>query len=291
MLDYQSSKTEMGHDVHQFTAAQEGPHVLVFGAIHGDEVCGPRALPTVIEALKDGTYPLKKGKVTIIPVCNLQAHENDTRYVDVNLNRVFAYTDQPSTLEAEYANTLIPFIEQADYLIDLHSTDAGGGAFVFDDQETEMSGKITDILPLPYILMGWDALYPGDCGISTISASDKYNCTGVCIENGQHKDPAAIETARQSVLSILNFLGVIDADINQIEPGKRLLMTEVLYRKDMGARFTKTWQNFDKITEGEVIGTCPEYGEVKAPYDGYMIMPKDTAPVGEEWLYFAKEVA
>ena len=293
MQQYQYQQSSCGHDVHVFQSYRAGEDVLVFGAIHGDEICGPKALNKIIDAFKTGDLHLTKGSITIIPVCNLQAYKENKRFIDENLNRVFGHTDDPQSLEASYANILLPYVERADVLIDLHSTAAAGAAFVFDDQETELSGQITACLPVPYILTGWDALYPEDQGVSTITAADKYQCTGVCIENGQHIAEDAMENAYLSVMSILSFLKMVEGGVlpSTDHMAKRLHMTEVLYRKDMSATFSQDWQNFSPIKKDEVIASCPCYGTISAPYDGYLIMPKDTAPIDEEWLYFAREIS
>lgn len=50
----------------RFESRAQGPHLLVFGAIHGNEVCGPRALKRLITALESREIQLLRGTLTRI---------------------------------------------------------------------------------------------------------------------------------------------------------------------------------------------------------------------------------
>jgi predicted deacylase len=64
---------------------------------------------------------LKGGCVTFIPICNEKAYQQNERYCNKNLNRVFKCHPNPSCYEERVANELLPYVSQADYLLDLHS--------------------------------------------------------------------------------------------------------------------------------------------------------------------------
>ncbi|MDP2104085.1 MAG: succinylglutamate desuccinylase/aspartoacylase family protein, partial [Candidatus Gracilibacteria bacterium] len=82
--------TTYTHDISSTQIASEIPgiHILFFGAIHGNEVCGPKALDEIIQDFETHKIELKSGKVTFVPICNKMAHDEGKRYIDVNLNRV-----------------------------------------------------------------------------------------------------------------------------------------------------------------------------------------------------------
>ena len=70
-----------------FYALQPGIHLVVLGAVHGDEHCGPVAIKRFIEALQLGEVELLEGAVSFVPVCNPKAYEQKRRFVERNLNR------------------------------------------------------------------------------------------------------------------------------------------------------------------------------------------------------------
>lgn len=80
------------------------------------------------------------------------AFENDTRQVEQNLNRVMKYRAQPQSYEQKLANLIIPYIDECDWVIDLHSTYAPSPAFVCDDYPSQETEKISKKLPFGYIV-------------------------------------------------------------------------------------------------------------------------------------------
>ncbi|MCA3176279.1 MAG: succinylglutamate desuccinylase/aspartoacylase family protein, partial [Burkholderiales bacterium] len=54
--------------VHQVLGLAPGPQVLVLGAVHGNEICGTRAIERVLREIDDGSLKIERGSVTFIPV-------------------------------------------------------------------------------------------------------------------------------------------------------------------------------------------------------------------------------
>ena len=108
-----------------WTALTPGPALLVLGAVHGNEVCGAWAIKGLLEA---GVRP-RQGRLTLA-FCNLAAFDrfdpanhDASRFVDEDLNRQWSpdRIAAGGTLERRRAAALRPFVEQADWLLDLHS--------------------------------------------------------------------------------------------------------------------------------------------------------------------------
>src|SRR3989338_8035896 len=142
-----------------FGSEEKGTRVLLFGAIHGDEPCGPTALRKLMGEFSTGEPRVLKGSVTCIPVCNPKAFAREVRYCDENLNRVFTHHASPKTYEAKLANDLASFVDQCDVLIDLHSTSASSVPFVFLDYQTEANRQLAEAIGIPNIVTGWIELY------------------------------------------------------------------------------------------------------------------------------------
>ncbi len=282
-------KTEMDHTVCRITTDVKGPHVLVFGAIHGDETCGPDALLPMIEMFKAGELTLNAGTLTIVPICNLKAHEENDRQVEENLNRVFKKTDAPKSLEAQYANALLPLLEGADYLVDLHSASAVGPAFVFDDYEDAGTQFLASHVPCDYVVKGWNTLYPDAGGdVTTTDAAAKLGVAAICLECGEHNDPKAPEVGHEGVLNVLRGLDMTDGKAITYQP-TAIRMTEVVYRPTVMEVFSRDWLNFHPVEKGTILIQDKAGKPTRVANDDcIMLMPKSWADVGEEWYYLAK---
>lgn len=112
--------------VHERTAAQPGPDVLVTALVHGNEYSGAIV---VAELLATGWQPTR-GRVTFA-FCNVvafakfdAAQPDAARFVDEDLNRVWSAArldGNEQSAELARARVLRPFVDRATHLLDLHS--------------------------------------------------------------------------------------------------------------------------------------------------------------------------
>ena len=124
--------------VHTFESQTNVPHILILGAVHGNEIAGTLASQALIQQFQQGQLTLLRGQATFIPIVNELAQQQDTRFVDENLNRVITTHTAPMTHEQKIANQLLSYIEKADVLLDLHSTHCKDDeAFAFIDYPSE----------------------------------------------------------------------------------------------------------------------------------------------------------
>src|SRR5947199_376115 len=68
-----------------YAAVEPGTRLLVLGAVHGDEVCGTRAIERVTAEIDAGTLRLRAGRVTFVPVTNPLAYAKRRRAVAATL--------------------------------------------------------------------------------------------------------------------------------------------------------------------------------------------------------------
>src|SRR3982750_1235534 len=108
-----------------------GTRLIVLGAVHGDEVCGTRAIERVVREIDAGAIRLVAGRLTLVPVTNPLAYAHRRRAGDRNLNRKLAPTPTPREHEDHVANWLCPLLAEHEVLLDLHSFRAPGVPFVF----------------------------------------------------------------------------------------------------------------------------------------------------------------
>ena len=76
-------------DAYTFLGLEPGLSVLILGGVHGDEICGTKAINQVIRLINNGKINIKSGKITMIPVTNPLAARKKNRIGDRNLNRCF----------------------------------------------------------------------------------------------------------------------------------------------------------------------------------------------------------
>ena len=116
--------------VHQFQGLRPGPRLLVLGAVHGNEVAGTQGIQRMVAELDAGALRINRGCVTFVPVTNPLAHELGRRMGDRNLNRNLRPTAVPQDFEDRIGNLLCPLLDSHDALLDLHSFQGAGEAFV-----------------------------------------------------------------------------------------------------------------------------------------------------------------
>ncbi len=116
--------------VHQFHGLRRGPRLLVLGAVHGNEVAGMLGIQRVLSELDRGELRITRGCATFVPVTNPLAHELGRRMGDRNLNRNLRPSAVPQDFEDRIANVLCPLLDAHEVLLDLHSFQGQGEAFV-----------------------------------------------------------------------------------------------------------------------------------------------------------------
>ena len=301
---------------HQFAGLQNGPRLIVLGAVHGKETCGTRAIERVLGELDSGALRIERGLLTLVPVANPLAYAKGERRGERNLNRRLLPTDQPTEFEDRIANVLCPWLAAHDGLLDLHSFASPGRPFVMrgpaDNSGTlepfahaAAEGRFAAHLGPTRIVEGWMAAYAqgaarrralgfaddGDPSYGVGTTEYMRSCGGwaVTLECGQHADPAAPEVGYRAIRQAIALLGL--ADIALAPPAaefERLRLTEVVDRQHQADRFVRPWRSFDAGCAGEHVGERHDGTPVIARADGHIVFPDAHALPGHEWFYFAE---
>ena len=322
------STTPSNHPTPNFKAVQlvsprSGPRLLVLGAVHGNEICGTQGIQRVLAEFDAGELQLARGSVTWVPVTNPLAYRLGQRSGDRNLNRNLTPTASPIEYEDHIANWLCPLMAQHEVLLDLHSFQGQGQAFVmvgpqdnlgelepFAQAEREVALALR--LGVNRFVDGWlstyargvekrrarmgadasrQALLNTDAryGVGTTEYMRSVGGCALTLECGNHADPQAPEVAYRAIRNTLAHLGLIEAPApeaaRQIEA---LRIYEVIDRMHADDQFARTWASFDRLVRGDLIGTRANGEPVLAPDDGYILFPAAQAQPGQEWFYLAK---
>ncbi len=301
-----------------YTGLGKGPRLIITGAVHGNEVCGTKAILRVMEEIDSGKLVVANGSVTFVPVTNPLAYRLVQRSGERNLNRNLFPNENPQDFEDQVANWLCPLLAQHDVLLDLHSFNADSEPFVMmgpldNDgplqpfQHSAKERALARRLGVRRFVDGWLGTYGAGVQRRMTDASqlqtvlrygfgttEYMRSTGgyaLTLECGQHKDPAAPEVAYRAIMNTLAFLKVIDAPEPQpvaADQVEALSMVVVHDKADKGDAFVRTWCSFDPVTKGQQIGARADGTPVTSELDGRILFPDVNAGANQEWYYLTR---
>ena len=306
---------------HRFSALQPGPQLIVLGAVHGNETCGTRGITRVLAELESSVLKIVRGSATFVPVTNALAYQRGQRMGERNLNRNLRPHAAPVDHEDRIANVLCPLLAQHQVLLDLHSFHSPGAPFAMigppdntGPLEPFARAAQEEALALRLgprrLVEGWldtyavgvkNRLHRSDpnereqmlstdpsYGVGTTEYMRSVGGCAITLECGQHDDPQAAEVAYRAIRNTLAHLGLVDAPSPPACTDAELLrLTEVTDRHHADDHFARTWASYDRVRQGELVGTRHNGTPVCAPADGFIVFPNPNALPGNEWFYFA----
>ncbi len=272
--------------VHTFESGRPGPHVMVNAVTHGNEICGAIVVDRLLRA---GLRP-SRGTLTL-SFANIDAFSRfdpqrpyATRFVDEDFNRVWnAPTldgDRDST-ELRRARKLRPFVESADFLLDIHSM-------------LEPSPPVMICGPLEKgIRLAFDVSIPRDV------VSDEGHANGtrmrdfggfgdpaspknaLLVECGQHWERAAEQVAWQTTWRFLRHVGIVDPELAAREiapqapaPQRLVRVTEAVVARSPEFRFAREFTGMELVPRAGDVIAYDGAETIRAPYDEcVLVMP------------------
>ena len=274
--------------VSTFESGREGPHVLVTALTHGNEICGAIALDALLRA---GLMP-RRGRLTLA-FDNVAAysrfnprHPIASRFVDEDFNRLWdrATLDGPrQSAELERARALRPFVDAADYLLDLHSMQHSTAPLMLAGT-LPRSVELARRVGIPELIM-CDRGHAAGRRMRDYGGfgEPKGGKTALLIESGQHWEKRAAEVATDVMLRFLVSLGLLsegearplggpDFDVH---PRQRVIeVTEAVTIAGDTFEFVGDFYGLEVLPKkGTLIGR-DNGREVRTPYDEcILIMP------------------
>lgn len=279
----------------RFDTFEPGPHLVVLGAVHGDEKCGTIAIQRLVAALEAGDVVLQKGTLTCVPIANPRAYELNTRFCERNLNRALYPKEHKQYYEDSIDPILCSILNQADVLIDLHSFASQGDAFGFLGHSSEAEIELCRALTIHDFVYGWSDAFgqilddPRD-GMGTVEYARSQGAIATTIECGHHLNEDAPQVGYQVLLAGLLHLGMIAGDKTSVS-NQRFVQMSSVYMKAEEGQPAQPWKHYDAVTAGQLLATYESGETITAPEDGYIILPKLHADIGGEWFYFGVETS
>jgi len=272
--------------VHVLDSGKPGPNVMVQALTHGNEFCGAIAL----KLLFDEKIKPQKGQLTLA-FANVAAFArfdfddpDRSRYIDEDYNRVWAddaLLGSRDSAELRRARELRPFVDAADYLLDLHSMHEPCRPIMVCAR-SEKSAAFARRIGVPADLL-IDTGHPA--GLRMIErggfgdpASPR---TAVLIECGQHWEKSAAEVAIDTLFRFLLATGSVSASIckshARLAPPavQRLIrVTEAVVAKSVDLKFPYLFRGLEVIPKAGTVVASDGDATWRTPYDDcVMVMP------------------
>ncbi|WP_421953825.1 succinylglutamate desuccinylase [Polaromonas sp.] len=279
--------------VWHFDSGWSGPAVMISALVHGNELCGAWALKGLLES---GLRP-QRGRLTLA-FCNLAAFDrfdaashDASRFVDEDLNRQWLVEriESGSTLERRRAAALRPFVERADWLLDLHSMHERAAPLLLAGMQPRNLELAKQLHSPEYIVVDAghkDGVRMRDFGrfgeLAPVGADA--DTRSLLLECGFHGDLSSRTVAEDACARFLRAAGTLDAAaLQQALPGWLqddaprqwvLDVTGPVVASSERFRFTEPFQGLELIEKaGTVIG-WNDAEPVTTPYDDcVLVMP------------------
>lgn len=276
---------------------EEGPVMVVFAGIHGNETAGIHAIDSVASSLDEADADLNGSVYSITG--NMRALELGVRYVDTDLNRLWENGfDRSQYSSTGTANHTVEYKESLEIkravewildkhrdkasrfiFIDLHTTSSESCAFILIN-DTLANRELARKFPVPQIL-GFEENIHG----TLLSYINNIGHLSLGFEAGAHTDEASIERSKAFLWLAMHWLEIrrlSDSDVESYEhqldihPNVPDSYYEINYHKIVNDptkfEMKSGFQNFDIIKKGTPL--AKEYGEViEAPVSGRIFMP------------------
>lgn len=308
----------------------EWPIVGVSSWVHGNEHFWVQVTRDFLKRVSQENLFLLRGKVILILEGNEQALKSDERFLINDLNRVVNAVPQDEVRDnyeqrrwAEIRRLIDTM--QPEHWLDLHSFSAPTGlpyAFSGLDGYRRLGAQLgiqnmaVNMANANKKSDGWKLISRGVADYVNDSGAN-----GFTFEAGFHRDPQCLVNTYQALVNFLVTQEMIEPKEVDVCNNWNSWQSSIWLMPHTG--IVKIWgiesrhvhieekhifkgdfsyagwhpQSFKKYIKWEVIGYDIEDGEIKwvvnAPYDGYIIMPKDpkVCEVWKEVFYYGKDMS
>ncbi len=258
------------------------PRWAFVGGIHGDEPQGAAA----VRALSAADHPIWqecRADLTLV-VANLAALERGTRGSEegADLNRHFGEDPvQGAAYECGRAEELRQVLAGVSVLVDLHQTHRPIPPLAVV-QDTPQHLKWAARAGLTMAVVGADRIY-GDILLSDFV--NRSGGVGVTVETGQAGTDAALQVAESTLRALWTSAPLESSD--SAPPFEVWEIQEALPSPGSDLTFLRPLENASPVQAGEVLGESAQ-GQLIAPADGIVFLPREGQPAGAPCLVFAR---
>jgi uncharacterized protein len=271
---------------------RDGPRVVIFSGVHGDEVSGVHAVEKLFFDLFVGARALNRGSLTLVRA-NEQALVAERRYLKHNLNRLFREHYGPeidtSSYEFKRAQELKTVLESCDYFFDLHSAPFAEEPFIVAEREAV---SFFAGLGISRIMTGWSKFSGGAIGGDAENFANAHGAKSATLESGSHFDKRSNDVAYRSVISFLSLLEMIDGpEAPAAGPLEIVDVYAVVLKESDDFRYSARVDNFQVFGKGETFAF--QSGKaLTVSEDSYLLIPMkpEETKIREEVCYLGRRI-
>ncbi|NKI31278.1 succinylglutamate desuccinylase/aspartoacylase family protein [Croceivirga thetidis] len=262
----------MQRQIGHLKGKSEGPTVIFFAGIHGNEPAGVFALQEVFSELKGQENELFGEFIGVAG--NLKALKKQVRFLEEDLNRIwqphrlgsFLQNKDEAMYEAEELVELFGLIQQVIancnrpiYFIDLHTTSGETEPFIVMN-DSLLNRRFAKNFPFPVIL-GIEEYLNG----ALLSQINEMGYVSIGFESGQHHSEEAIANAKYFIRYTLALVGITNEDHKTL-----------LNKKSHLGRANNGSQQFYEIYYQHLIGDNPSF-KMLPGFANFQSVPKGIA--------------
>jgi hypothetical protein len=276
----------------EFYGTNNGPTVIIFAGIHGNEKAGVHASHQVIQKIKERNIKFK-GNLHII-LGNINALNKGIRFEKVDLNRIWQH-DHITDIETRGGHLNTEEKEQIDiltiirnilihqpgpfYFLDLHTTSSPSVPFITISDSLN-NRKFSSNFPIPVVL-GIEEYLNGPL----LTFINEYGHIALGFEGGSHNAPSSIVNCEAFIWKALVHSKCMDAsELNDYDQYKKVFSElgceyqffAIKYRYELKEQeqFTMRpgFENFEPIEKNEYLATS-DGQEILSPRGGRIFMP------------------
>lgn len=277
--------------VHVLDSGKPGPSVMVQALTHGNEFSGAIALDFLFKQ-KPG---ILKGRL-ILAFANVAAFErfdfddpDRSRCIDEDYNRVWAddvIGGSRDSAELRRARELRPFVDAADYLLDLHTMTEPCRPIMVCGMLDKGAGFARRVgVPADLLI---DTGHPAGLRMRDRGGfgDPKSPKNALLIEAGQHWEESSVDVAIDTTLRFLKVTGVVDAAWVEgrlkLKPPERqrvVRVTEPVVARTSAFRFARPWKGLEVVPKAGTVVASDGDQVWRTPYDDCVLVMPSTAHV------------
>lgn len=277
--------------VWRFDSGVPGRQVMLAALVHGNELCGAWALRGLLQA----QVRPRRGTLTLA-FCNLAAFDRFTvsdwdasRFVDEDLNRQWlpdriALGD---TVERRRAQQLLPFVQQADWLLDLHSMHEPGEPLLLAGLQPRNLALARALRAPGHVVVDAghkDGARMRDFGRFGMPDAQSPETRSLLVECGFHGDESSRDVARDLCARFLVEAGTLDPGDVRLSLGDwrrpdaprqwLLRVTDGVVARSERFRFARRFEGLALIPRAGTLVGDNDGDPVTTPYDDcVLVMP------------------
>ena len=276
--------------IHVLASGKPGPTVMVAALTHGNEVSGA----IVVDALLAAGLKPRNGTL-IFSFNNIEAYHSfdpknpfKSRMVEEDFNRTWGRLDQPAgTVETRRAQVVKPFVERADFLLDLHSMHDDGVPLMLCgplERGVELAKKVGTPVDVVRDRGHAAGIRMRDYGAFGDAKGDK---TALLIETGQHWRASSVIVAKDVTARFLAATGIVEAaDLPAgwkqpaSGPQRVVQVSHAIATKTGNFKSVRRFEGQEVIAKAGTVLGHDEGEPVTTPYDNcVLVMPSINRPL------------